>query len=169
MRRSSCFALVAAFGIVAGLVVIVMSQQQSGPDHMDRAAAEAFLASGKHLLAGGDTSGIMDLFAPDAHILGASSETIRAALATAIQEMNGRPLIAVIHNLSVKPESDSAFLTFDIDLDEKQKDASIHYFTSHVNLTLKKVQASHWYGLYRTTDWKITQLDAVPPFGFLDM
>jgi hypothetical protein len=168
MRRSSCVTLVAASCLVTALGVLMLSSKTSGPERMDLHAAETFLKSGQQMLAAGDTNGIMDLFSPDARVLGAQTEDIRTALMTAVQEMNGRPLKAVIRNLSAKPGTDSAFLTFDIDLDEQQKGATIHYFTSHVNLTLKKMQTSHWYGLYRTTDWKITQLDAEPPFGFIN-
>lgn len=169
MRRSSCFALVCAVVAFAALGILFLASQDRGAGPMGPAEAERFLRSGQEMLAAGDTNGIMSLFTADCRVLGAETERLRASLAAAVQEMNGRPLTAVIRNLTVKQENGSAFLMFDLDLNEKQKDAAIHYFTSHLNLTLKKVETSHWLGLYRTTDWKISQLDADPPFGFVDI
>jgi ketosteroid isomerase-like protein len=136
---------------------------------MDRAEAERFLRSGQALLAAGDTNGLLDLFTPDSRVLGSTPDKLRAAISAAMQELNGRRLTAEVRNITVKQENDSAFLTLDLDLNEKQKAAAIHYFTSHLNLTLKKVPASHWLGLYHTADWKISQLDADPSFGNLDL
>jgi ketosteroid isomerase-like protein len=168
MRRSSCFALVCAVAAFAALGFLFFASQDRGARPMDRAEAERFLRSGQNMLSAGDANGIMNLFTADSRVLGTTPDKLRAALLDAIQEMNGRPLTAEVRNLTVKQENDSAFLTFDLDLNENQKGAAIHYFTSHMNVTLKKVSASHWFGLYRTTDWKISQMDADPPFGYLD-
>jgi hypothetical protein len=169
MRRSSCCALVsAALAFVLLGVLLLMSQDRSAAP-MDRAEAERFIRSGQNLLAAGDTNGLMNLFTPDSQVLGTAPDKLRDALRTAIQELHGRPFRAMTRNLTVKQEDGSAFLTMDLDLNEKQKSADIHYFTAHLNLTLKRVTTVHWLGLYKTTDWKISQLDADPSFGNLDL
>jgi hypothetical protein len=169
MRRSSCFALVCAAAAFVALALLFFASQDRGARPMDRAEAERILRSGQDMLAAGDANGIMNLFTEDGRVLGTTPDKLRPALASAIQEMGGRRLTTVVRNLTVKQEDDSAFLTLDLDLNESQKGAAIHYFTSHMNVTLKKVSASHWFGLYRSADWKISQLDADPPFGFLDL
>jgi len=169
MRRSSRFVLAFALLLVVGLWVLLGTSKNRGPDKMDQQSADAFLQSGRRMLEAGDSDGIMNLFAPDSKILGTDPDSIRSALVTAIEEMHGRPLTAVIRNLSVTQQPGTSFVTFDIDIDERQKGAAIHYFTSHVNLTLKKMETAHWLGIYRTTDWKITQMDADPPFGYTEI
>jgi hypothetical protein len=169
MRRSSCFALAAAIVMLGGLGLLFLLSQDRGAGGMDRATAEAFLSRGRSMLASGDADGIMGLFAPDSRVLGTTPDKLRPEVISAIRDMNGRQLRAVTRNLQVKQEADSAFLTFDLDLDEKQKGVNIHYFTSHVNLTLRKTVTVHMLGLYRTTDWTISQLDADPPFGYSDI
>jgi hypothetical protein len=169
MRRSSRFLLAIASLVIAGLWLFLGMSQGRASQKMDEAGVDAFLKSGQEMLKSGDTNGIMNLFAPGAKIMGASQESLNQALISAMEEMNGRPLTALIHNVSVNQLTDSSVVTFDIDIEENQKGASIHYFSSHVNLTLEKVEIPHWLGIYRTSDWKITQMDAQPSFGLSDI
>lgn len=168
MRRSSRIALLSAVILLGCLGIVFLAPQDRNTAQMNSTTADAFLHSGRQMLEAGDSNGIIDLFTPDSRVLGATPERLKSAVMAAVQEMNGRPLTAVFRNVSVKTDNGGAYLTFDLDIDENQKGAVIHYFTSHVNLTLKKAETPHLFGLYRTTDWKISQLDADPPFGIIE-
>ncbi len=164
MRRSSCLTLSAAFIILAGLGMLFALTLDRSAGPMNDVTAKAFLDSGRKALEAGDTGAIMSLFMPNARVLGTSTEQLSGAVQTAVHEMQGRPLAVDFSKLSVKQDGATAHLVFDIDLNENRKDAGIHYFTSHFNVTLERVESSPWLGLYRSQSWKINHLDADPPF-----
>ena len=135
---------------------------------MTESKAASFLESGRKALERADSDAIMNVFTPRARVLGTNVDQLRGVIQTAMRETQAHPLTIVYRNLSVKLNGGQAHLTFDLDVNEKSGATSAHYFTSHVSATLEQVESSQWFGLSHTHSWKISNLDADPPFSIPD-
>ena len=88
MRRTSWLYLTIGVAILASCSLIFVAQPfHSAAPPMTNAVAEQIIDQGRRGLKDGDTGAIMDLMAPDAHLLGRSVDEIRPAIRTALGEI----------------------------------------------------------------------------------
>jgi len=160
MKRSSKAAISVAAVLLAAICLLVSfgGDSSAGPMTADR--ARTLIARASDMLTRKDANGIIALMAPNARILNRSPEQMRAILQDALQQMGSHKFTVVTRNLRVQPAGLTAIIMLDMDLDERELGANIHYYTAHLTVSVEKVQTSRWLGLSRSDDWRITDVQS---------
>lgn len=160
MRRSSKIALSLAALLLLAMCLVYLRTLDTTAPVMTLQVAQRLLEQGKAALERRDTEGILALMAPQARVLGQSVERMRTVLNQAMRELGSSHLTVTWSQLSARQQGNMAYLSFDMEVHQKEALFDARYYRTHVNLELTKVRTTHWLGLYTTEDWKIVKLES---------
>lgn len=160
MRRSSKIALSLAALLLLAMFLVYLRTLDTTAPVMTLQVAQRLLEQGKAALERRDTEGILALMAPQARLLGQSVERMRTVLNQAMRELGSSHLTVTWSQLSARQQGNAAYLSFDLEVHQKEALYDARYYRTQVNLELTKVRTTHWLGLYTTEDWKIVKLES---------
>ncbi len=164
MRRSSWIAIAVAIILALYLVYIMVAPRKQPLRPLTEIQVAALLNQGDEALHRKDLDGIFTLLAPHIKILGASQGRLRATLARDFQETG--PLIATWKNLQFYGGRTSATATFTLMVGEDTPGMEAEYFNYPITITLKPVKIPTYFGLFHTTQWRITNVQTNVPVDF---
>lgn len=154
--------MISAVLLAAALILF----EQSGampPRRMDRAGAEKLIADGRAAMERRDVDSIMALMSPKAMVFGQDVDGLRKLLQGAVNQVHGK-LIFDSRNVQIQQMGDTAELTFDIDLKQNSNEMSAVYFKNHhFTVRLERITTSRLFGLYKTSEWLVTNIESEPP------
>ena len=163
MRRSSWVVLVLAgiFLLISMTLYTLTFSQEAG--RMTRGKAEELVERGRQAVERKDIGGLLALFSRDASILGRTPSNFREVLAKTFAELKGDFRVSV-RDIEVRPEGNSASITFVTDIGQKDEKMDVVYFPSvHMRATVRKARAPRWLGLFEAEVWQVTELTSDPP------
>ncbi|MCL5283700.1 MAG: hypothetical protein M1330_03180 [Armatimonadetes bacterium] len=164
MRQTSWIATAAALILALYLVYLMTAPKRQTIRPLTEMQVTAMLKQGDEALHRKDLNGIFNLLAPHVKILGVSQDRLRATLARDFQETG--PLIATWKNLQFYGGQTSATATFTLMVGEDIPGMEARYFNYPITIILKPVKIPTYFGLFHTTQWRITNVQTNVPVDF---